>query len=250
MKRATVYLITNTATGERYVGVTSMSVAIRWGQHKWKAMNAPNTKFYHSLAKHGPEAFEVTALATVLDAKDGSYVERMVIADRKPEYNMTNGGEHTVGRKLTAEAVAKIRAGNLGKKRSPEVLAAMCLQRKERIAADPELRARYAEILNVARPKIDQAKRMAGIRKATKEGRIFNNRTPEQQAKWRANSHSPAARAKRAAAKRKPVECVTLNCTFDSLLDAADATGVYFSNISMVCLGKRARAGGMVFRYV
>ena len=43
MKRATVYMITNTATGERYVGVTTRSVVIRWGQHKWKALNASNT---------------------------------------------------------------------------------------------------------------------------------------------------------------------------------------------------------------
>lgn len=250
MKRATVYLITNTATGERYIGVTSMSVVIRWGQHKWKALNAPNTKFYHSLAKNGPEAFLVEAVATVLDAKDGSYVERLVIADRKPEYNMTNGGEHTVGRKVTAEVKERIRASNTGKKRAPEVLAAMSSQRKQRMIDRPELRARCAAALESARLKIDEPKRLAAIRKCADEGRMFNNRTPEQQAKWRASSHSPAAREKRAAAKRKPVECVTLNCTFDSMLDAAQATGITFSNVSRVCLGERARAGGMVFRYV
>ena len=79
---------------------------------------------------------------------------------------------------------------------------------------------------------------------------MFNNRTPEQQAKWQANAHSKETVAKMAATKRKPVECVTLNCTFDSMLDAAEATGVTFSNISRVCLGERKRAGGMVFRYV
>ncbi len=250
MKRATVYMITNTVSGERYVGVTAMSITIRWGQHKWKALNAPNTKFYHSLAKNGPEAFRVEAVATVLDAKDGSYVERQVIADRKPEYNMTNGGEHTVGRKLTTEAIERIRIGNTGKRRTPELRAALSAQRKQRIIDRPELRAKCAAALEDARLKIDEPKRLEAIRNAAAEGRMFNNRTPEQQAKWRANSHSPEAREKRAAAKRKPVECVTLNCTFDSMLDAAQATGITFSNISRVCLGERARAGGMVFRYI
>ena len=145
MRRATIYQVTNLATGKRYVGVTCYSVTIRWGQHKWKARNGPNTEFLRSLAKNGPDAFEVAAVASVMDAKDGSYVERQVISDRKPEYNMTNGGEHTLGRMMTDEVKEKLRRANTGKKRTPEMCAAFSVQRKQRMLDNPDQRAACAE---------------------------------------------------------------------------------------------------------
>ena len=73
---------------------------------------------------------------------------------------------------------------------------------------------------------------------------------PEQQIKFQTAGHTPETIWKAARAKDKPVECVSLNVIFDSMLDAARDTGVHFSNVARCAAGKRKTAGGLVFRYI
>lgn len=250
MACAYIYLITNSLSGERYIGVTSKSVELRWLQHKQKAARDPTTKFYHSLSKNGPEIFEVTVLLTVLDAANASAMERVLIKEYKPEYNMTNGGEHTVGRRVTPDVAEKIRQANTGKKRTDESRLKMSLSRKNMFENNPEAKLKSIEYVRNAYSKIDQTKRLEAIRKCAAEGRMFNNRTPQQQEKFFAASQLPSTRLKIARAKQKPVLCLSTGFKYESLLEAAKVTGISFSCISRVCLGKRPHTRNLVFKYV
>lgn len=49
---------------------------------------------------------------------------------------------------------------------------------------------------------------------------------------------------------KKKVLCIETNVIYDSISDADKATGVHFKNISAVCRGKRAKAGGFTWKFV
>lgn len=49
---------------------------------------------------------------------------------------------------------------------------------------------------------------------------------------------------------KKKVLCMETNIIYDSISDADKATGVSFKNISAVCRGKRAKAGGFTWKFI
>lgn len=49
---------------------------------------------------------------------------------------------------------------------------------------------------------------------------------------------------------KKRVLCIETNTIYNSLIEADKATGVSFKNISAVCRGKRARAGGFTWKFI
>lgn len=83
-----VYLITNTITGDRYIGYTTKSLDQRWSQHKQNARRGVDTYLYRAIRKYGSVNFTVQFLA------DGfGEDEMMLIEHHQPEYNMTMGGD-------------------------------------------------------------------------------------------------------------------------------------------------------------
>jgi NUMOD3 motif len=218
--------------------------------HCWRAKNKPVTYFHRAIAKHGSESFSVVQIATCLRVEDAFLVERLVIADRQPDYNQTNGGEFTVGKRASSETVEKIRIANTGKKRTPEQNAAMSQLRKQLFIDKPEILEKTMANLKKAIAAVDQEVR----RKASSESSRNRIWSDESRAKLSASQtgkrHTPEVLSRISAKKSKPVECIDLACTFDSGLDAAATTGVYFSNISRVCRSGKGTAGGMRFRFV
>ena len=92
-----IYVITNTVNGKQYVGLTTKGVPHRWSEHKTCAVIGKKTYLYSALRKYGPDAFEISVYASVLDKKDLGAVERLIIQQLAPAYNQTNGGETTFG---------------------------------------------------------------------------------------------------------------------------------------------------------
>ena len=82
-----VYKITNTVTGDFYIG-SSKNVKIRWAHHKlpstWKQQ--PNNPMYHDMKKYGLDkfAFEVLAEVEIEKLKE---MEQQFIEQLKPTYN-------------------------------------------------------------------------------------------------------------------------------------------------------------------
>src|SRR5688572_30215850 len=142
MSAPTIYLVTNTVNGHTYVGVTRFPLEKRWSEHVTKSRMAHHTYLHRAIAKYGPQAFTVEPIASCLDTLQASAVERAVIQRIQPTYNQTNGGEFTVGRRVSPDVAERIRRGNVGKTRTPEQRAANAALKRKQLLERPEYRAR------------------------------------------------------------------------------------------------------------
>ena len=98
MKISGIYKITNTVTGDFYIG-SSKNVKRRWADHKcpstWK--NKPNNPMYIDMMKHGVDKFEFEILEEVEENKLKE-TEQQFIETLKPTYNSNNANGWDVER--------------------------------------------------------------------------------------------------------------------------------------------------------
>ena len=94
-----VYKITNTVTGDFYIG-SSKNVKSRWKDHKkpsiWKRY--PNNPMYQDMQKYGVDKFEFQILAEVEEGKLKE-TEQEFIEKLKPAYNNRNANGWDIERK-------------------------------------------------------------------------------------------------------------------------------------------------------
>lgn len=90
MKISAVYKITNTITGDFYIG-SSKNIKRRWTEHKcqstWK--NNPNKQLYKDMRKYGLGNFDFQILAEV-EIEQLKKMEQQFIELLKPTYNNIN----------------------------------------------------------------------------------------------------------------------------------------------------------------
>ncbi len=247
---ATVYLATNLANGKTYVGVTKRSLTTRWSAHLWTAVNKAKTYFHRAIAKYGPESFKVEPIASCLSVESAVATERLLIQQWRPDYNQTNGGEFTVGKHASKEAIARIAAANRGKRRTPAMNAAnRALKKAQWAARTPEARQAAVGALDRARGRIDRGKQRSASAESARE-RVW---TDESRAKLSASCmgrrHPREVLDRMAATKNKAVVCVETGERFKSVSEAAQAAGLSIGTISRVCRGIRPTAGGMRFTF-
>ena len=90
MKICAVYKITNTVTGDFYIG-SSKDVKKRWRSHEWPSVwkKNPNKQLYQDMQKYGVDKFEFEIIAEVeeekLKEKEQQFIEIL-----KPTYNQMN----------------------------------------------------------------------------------------------------------------------------------------------------------------
>ena len=108
MKISAVYKITNTATGDFYIG-SSKDVKLRWMQHKCKSKwnECPNNPMYLDMQNYGTDKFEFEVLEVVevdsLKEKEQQFIETL-----KPTYNRCNAkGLNVERRKETHKKAQK-----------------------------------------------------------------------------------------------------------------------------------------------
>lgn len=137
---AIVYLATNRINGKRYIGVSKKRLRWRRAQHEYEALKGKShcRRFHNALRKYGAEAFDWVEVFRSDDYSAALAEEIRLIAETKPEYNLTKGGEGSnglvftpemraamsarmLGRKLTDEHKRKISEGMRGCERSPNV---------------------------------------------------------------------------------------------------------------------------------
>jgi group I intron endonuclease len=248
MRIAVIYLITNLINAKTYVGVTRFALAKRWGGHVATAKAGGRSRLGSAIRKYGPENFDIAEIASCLS--DSGSVEREVIKSFRPDYNQTNGGEHTIGRKHTPETVARIIAKNRGKKRTPEQRAANSAQAAARHASDPDYRARCTASLARGRLNVDQAKRIAAVREGWRVRDWTEADAERHKQAHKGRKPSPTTIAAAAAKHRKPIMCVNTGEVFSSALEASAALGVGNYSISKVARGTQRSASGLQFRFV
>lgn len=249
METNIIYLATNTVNGKRYVGLTRGTLSNRWAQHVSIARRKPRSYLHRAIAKYGADVFDIRPIASALRPQYLAPLEVALIADIRPEYNQTHGGEVTFGRKYNDEALQRIKDKNTGKKRTPEQCAANAAQKRRYLLVHPEaLAASIAQMAKV-RHLIDNEKRVAAVR-AANTGRPL---TMEHRAKMSATRmgmvYSAEIIARMAASKRKAVQCINTGVTYPCAKTAAEATGVGHRSVIRVLKGEYPAVKGLSFIY-
>lgn len=87
MKVSGVYKITNTVTGDFYIG-SSKDVKKRWSSHKWPSIwkRCQNNPLYKDMQKYGVDSFDFQILEEA-EADKLKEVEQQFIENMKPTYN-------------------------------------------------------------------------------------------------------------------------------------------------------------------
>ena len=98
-KTSGVYKITNTITGDFYIG-SSKDVKLRWAAHKRKSVwkNYPNNPMYLDMRKYGLDKFVFEILAEIEEGKL-KVTEQQFIEKLKPTYNQMNANGWDIERR-------------------------------------------------------------------------------------------------------------------------------------------------------
>jgi group I intron endonuclease len=128
-----IYIITCTVNAKQYVGIAA-DLERRWKRHR----NANEGQLIHkAIKKYGVDSFVFTHIADAFDAESAKMIERMLIAEHNTKmphgYNMTDGGDGTLGMAKTEEHKQKLRESN------------------KRTYSDDALRAKIGEAISKAK---------------------------------------------------------------------------------------------------
>ncbi|MES2155432.1 MAG: GIY-YIG nuclease family protein [bacterium] len=205
-----IYIITNTETGNRYIGQTR-NFHKRFIQHRTKTHQARSV-IGRAFRKHGKDAFEFAVLERCI-VEDLDAREIHHIATLRPEYNMTPGG--TGGKGKTFPLAARANLSIKGK----EQWARMT----------PEQRVATVKRLQDNRKPWSAERR----EKTGADRRRYRQEHPDFMLK-------PVIRMDGSANN---------TAYFKSVNDAARATGIHSSAISRVIRGQRIRAGGHFWKH-
>lgn len=206
-----LYKATNRLNGKFYIGFTSRRLANRWAEHIRHARYRVNKgSFYKAIRKYGPGVFDLTVLETVSTWRDATQREIALIAESRPAYNSTAGGDGAAGHRVTAEGrrrMGEIHRGNkynLGRKWTADQRARM--SEVKRGCAAPPTSARMEET---------RALNMRGA----------------------------------AAARRKTVRCVDDGVVYSSARAAALGRGYHPNTVAKAC-SQGLKVYGLTFEYI
>ena len=176
-----IYLAVNRVNGKAYVGKTGRGFSVRVAEHIYDSRNKSNTAFNRAIRKYGQDAFEFTVIEECpLDIIDER--ERHWIKHRKSRaplgYNLTDGGDGTLGNKRTPEQIEKIRMANLGKPKSEEHRAKLRKPKSESARAS----ARRVRASAEYRKRVSDANKRAWL---TRSHEVQSERTKKQWERWR-----------------------------------------------------------------
>lgn len=92
-----IYIATNRKNGKRYIGFTGMSLHKRRLGHFTQARCGRKARFSSAIRKYGESAFDWAELCRVETHDQAKAKEIELIAALRPEYNVTAGGDGTMG---------------------------------------------------------------------------------------------------------------------------------------------------------
>ena len=141
-----LYCIRNKINGKEYIGITTKSVNGRFLCHIKEAKYRGRNVLHKALRKYGAAAFDVSALVEHDSWKVLQQLERNAISEHGTlvpnGYNMTEGGEGTLGYTMPIEARRKISVALKVRLQNNPAAKARALKNLERT---PERRAALAE---------------------------------------------------------------------------------------------------------
>lgn len=229
----TVYKHTNKINGKIYIGITSRKPEERWESgHGYYGQ-----PFYNAIEKYGWNNFDHEILFDGLSeeqAKDKeiALIEEYHSADTRYGYNASKGGESANGMKHSEETKERISRSLKGRV-SPNKGILWSEERKKSVSGENSVwygrkhtEETKQKMRNSYRYHItdESKKKMSKGRKGKCSG-----------------SENPNARA---------VICINTGNVYQTIKEAAQATGANQFKISDVCRGARKHTSGLVFEYV
>lgn len=158
MQIYTIYLVTNTISGTKYVGFTGKTLSERIETHKQSYRAGVKSKLYNSVKKYGWEKF---TFDTIYQSKDGQHclnvMEPVFIKEYNTfndGYNLTLGGEGTVG--YWTDDNRKRQGEFMSSKWTPERKQRNSVLAKERMTGIPKSENHKAA-LRGKRPHVNQS---------------------------------------------------------------------------------------------
>lgn len=153
-----IYVITNIVNGKQYIGITN-NLKMRWYRHR-KA-NGSSPALHSAILSYGIESFVFTHLMDVFNLEYAREIEQELILSKGTKapngYNLTDGGDGSLGVKQTNET--RLKKSEAGKKRkhSNETRKKMSESRKG--VAKPKFSEEHKAKLSEATKKYWEAKK-------------------------------------------------------------------------------------------
>lgn len=195
-----VYVATCAVDGKRYVGVTRLTMEKRRNTHFSNARRGHRSKFYAAIRFHGEHAFSFIQACACDTYKGALALERKLISELLPEYNLTSGGEGVLGHRHSVLARRKMSAAKNG---NGPWLKGECPQSvREKLSASARARS--------GKEKIDGRRRQAILANAAK-----------------AND-----------SRRRPVVCINDGLAYPSTISAGVEYGISRVAVLNVCAGR------------
>lgn len=125
MRSYDVYKVTNKINNKVYIGITSKGLSARWKEHLYNAEHDCPFKLHRAIRKYGKENFSIELIDFCnsweeLEEKEKYYISEYKSLQDEFGYNMTEGGDGTIGRYVTMETRDKIRQKAIGREVSAE----------------------------------------------------------------------------------------------------------------------------------
>lgn len=146
MRTFIVYCHTSRITGKKYVGQTVKSLMLRWRQHIADSKRS-DFIFHRAIVKYGPDAWDHEILEVMTTEAGAKAAETLWIKLLNTNarvggvgYNMTDGGDGTLGHVPTEKTRRKIARTLTGRKASTETRAKQSLAKLGRKPSGRSLR--------------------------------------------------------------------------------------------------------------
>lgn len=219
-----VYMATNILDGSRYIGITRLGLEKRRLAHMKEALygrQRHTSRFYRAIRRDGESAFVFRTIVSCESYREAALEEIRLIAELKPEYNLSNGGEG---------------ASNVGARPSEETRKKMSLAQK----GNPN----RLSWLGKKRPDIAALQR---VRMKGKKLRLGLSHSPETIEKLRQSQRRVGLTEKKRLAnyrRRVPIVCLNDGRVFmGGAKEAAEAYGLRYDGITGVLCGKQRTTG-------
>lgn len=138
-----IYALQNKINNKLYFGQTIQDLDKYWETNARNALLGKNYKpaLYGAIRKYGKENFALIHIGDATSKEELDNWEKLCILvygtkNRQFGYNLTDGGDGTIGAERTPEWKANISAGLTGQKFTPERSLAASIQRKGRVLTE------------------------------------------------------------------------------------------------------------------
>ena len=231
-----------------YIGITQQEPEKRW--KNGLGYDAHQTLMKRAIKKYGWQNIKHEILYKNLNKNEACNKEIELIAlydstNKQKGYNVSQGGEGTIGVKPTEESKLKNRIAHLGKKASLETRRKISESNKGKHnkKRSKEQKRKISEATKKAMQNPELRKRLSETHSGKNHrnyGKHLSEETKKKISETEKGKHK----------KGKKVICIETNKIYESITLASNDTKADKYGIGQVCLGKRKSAGGLHWKYI